>query len=155
MRPVLQRILYEALPEGIVHAEAGLEDFVEEEGRVLARFQDGQELRGDLLVGADGLYSRVRARLEGRDRLEKPDDSGTTVWRGAFAAEGVGLDPAYSWRELWGRGCRFGQNVVRTSWWCCVVGWPCRRPGWACNRVDMGFDHLSPWGPPLVGVRSN
>jgi 2-polyprenyl-6-methoxyphenol hydroxylase-like FAD-dependent oxidoreductase len=65
-------------------------------------------VEADVLVGADGLYSRVRARLAGRERLEPPVYSGTSCWRGFFAAEGVPLPAQYSWQELWGRGVRFG-----------------------------------------------
>lgn len=46
---------------------------------VTARFADGRTERGDLLIGADGLRSAVRAQLLGD---EPPRYAGYTAWRG-------------------------------------------------------------------------
>ncbi len=55
-------------------------------------FSDGRTAEGDILVGADGLYSKVRARLNGRERLDEPVYSGTCCWRGYFDGSGLPLD---------------------------------------------------------------
>lgn len=108
LRPEMQKILYDSLPAGIVKPQCALEDFIEKGDKIQVYFQDGSHTEGDILVGADGLYSTVRARLNGKDRLEDPNYSGTCCWRGYFNAAGLPLDDQYSWGEFWGQGNRFG-----------------------------------------------
>src|ERR671911_355597 len=103
-RADLQGALFSALPPATVRLGAELTGFEQAGEGVLARFADGREERGDLLVGADGIHSSVRAQLFGR---RPPRYAGYTAWRGVADAgegglpEGVGLN-------LWGRGSEFG-----------------------------------------------
>ncbi len=71
--------LARALPEGIVHRGETLEGFDTEGPTVTARFANGRVERGDLLVGADGPLSTVRATL--LPQLA-PTYAGYTAWRG-------------------------------------------------------------------------
>ena len=62
-RATLRRILLEGLNES-VHFGKKLVDFQRErDGRVTALFADGSQAAADLLVGADGANSRIRAQL--------------------------------------------------------------------------------------------
>ena len=75
-RAARERLGAEALVTG-----ARLSAFVQDEGGVTARFADGRTARGEVLVGADGIHSVVRAALH-------PDDggirwNGIQMWRGA------------------------------------------------------------------------
>lgn len=108
LRPELQQILLEALPEGTVRTGVAFEKFEDADNGIRVFFSDGHTVEGDILVGADGLYSKVRARLNGRERLEEPVYSGTCCWRGYFDGSGLPLDSQYSWAEFWGQGTRFG-----------------------------------------------
>lgn len=108
LRPKLQQILYEALPEGTVQPEQAFERFEDKGNTLQVFFQDGSSTEGDILVGADGLYSNVRACLNGKDRLEAPSYSGMCCWRGYFDGTGLPLNDQYSWIEYWGQGDRFG-----------------------------------------------
>ena len=108
LRPELQKILYESLPEGTVRPERAFESFEEKGNTIQVSFQDGSSTEGDILVGADGLYSTVRAGLNGKDRLDPPIYSGMCCWRGYFNGTGLPFDDQYSWAEFWGRGDRFG-----------------------------------------------
>ncbi len=107
-RAVLQQILYESLDTGIVRTGIAFEKFEETEHNVKVYFKDGSTTTGDILVGADGLYSKVRACFDGKERLEEPIYSGMCCWRGFFNGSNVSLDKEYSWLEFWGRGNRFG-----------------------------------------------
>ena len=70
---------------------------------VVARFADGREASADLLVGADGLHSVVRAHLHGSSR---PRYAGYTCWRGVALLE-LRDWPADLSFESWGPGARF------------------------------------------------
>jgi FAD-dependent urate hydroxylase len=74
----------------------------QKEGYVRASFASGREERGNLLVGADGLNSTVRARLLG-DR--PPRYAGYTAWRAVVTPQRE-LVPQGA-VESWGRGTRF------------------------------------------------
>ena len=107
----------EALPAGTVQTDCAFDSFELVGETVRVTFQTGQTTVGDVLVGADGLYSSVRARLQGIERLPVPIYSGMCCWRGYFDAAGLSLDDRYSWAELWGQGDRFGYFNVGGSCW--------------------------------------
>ncbi len=69
---------------------------------VTAHFQNGEAVQGDLLIGADGLHSRVRAQLHGQ---QPPTYAGYTAWRGVVPFDITQLQTG----ESWGHGARFGQ----------------------------------------------
>ena len=69
---------------------------------VTARFQNGETVRADALIGADGLKSAVRARLFGDRPIRY---AGYTAWRSVVETD-CGHDAISG--ETWGRGCRFG-----------------------------------------------
>jgi 2-polyprenyl-6-methoxyphenol hydroxylase-like FAD-dependent oxidoreductase len=64
-----------------------------EGGEIIARFDDGSEARGDLLIGADGLRSAVRAQLF--PGLE-PAYAGYVAWR-SIVEEGALCAAARQW----------------------------------------------------------
>jgi 2-polyprenyl-6-methoxyphenol hydroxylase-like FAD-dependent oxidoreductase len=63
-------------------------------------FADGTEEGGDLLVGADGLHSKIR---EGLLNDGAPRYAGYTTWRAVVTLENE-LVPAGEALEVWGRG---------------------------------------------------
>lgn len=67
-----------AAPEAI-HLGRKCIGFTEENGRVTLQFADGGSATGDLLIGADGVHSKVRAQLWGADA---PQFTGCVAWRG-------------------------------------------------------------------------
>lgn len=108
-RAELLAALADALPRDVVRLGAQFTHFSQQSDQVTAHFADGSNERGDLLIGADGLHSAVRAQLLGR---EKPVYSGYTCWRGIARYNGDS-HPANVLRETWGRGRRFGAVHVR------------------------------------------
>lgn len=75
---------------------------IEEDQGIRVRFRNGAEATGDLVIGADGLHSQVRAGLHGQ---QPPRYAGYTAWRGVVPFDHQRLQPG----ETWGRGARFGQ----------------------------------------------
>jgi 2-polyprenyl-6-methoxyphenol hydroxylase-like FAD-dependent oxidoreductase len=102
-RAELQQLLAAELDQAAIHLGArctGLEDT----GRaVTAHFADGREVQADVLVGADGVHSAVRAALFGPAPLRY---RGYVTVRGITAAGSVPLPRDGT--ETWGRGARFG-----------------------------------------------
>ena len=96
-------MLLAAAGSDVVRAGAALSAFAEREGAIVARLANGEEIMGDLLVGADGLRSTVRAALFADG---EPAYAGYTTWRGVTPAESVEA-PART-TETWGLGERFG-----------------------------------------------
>jgi salicylate hydroxylase len=58
--------------------------FEADESGVTLVLEDGRRFRGDLLVGADGVHSRIRQGLVGKD---EPAFSGCLAWRGVIPAQ--------------------------------------------------------------------
>ncbi|HEY8504351.1 MAG TPA: FAD-dependent monooxygenase [Gemmataceae bacterium] len=103
-RADLQRVLAEALPPSAVHTGRECTGVRQEGGRVVARFADGREEAGDLLVGADGIRSAVRAALFGP---AEPRYAGYTCWRGIARFEHPDLPPGLALFAV-GRGTQMG-----------------------------------------------
>jgi 2-polyprenyl-6-methoxyphenol hydroxylase-like FAD-dependent oxidoreductase len=104
-RADLQEVLLGALePRDAVRLGIDFRGFEQDGDGIVACFADGREERGDLLVGADGLRSTVRARLLGDG---PPRYAGYTAWRGVVELEDDPV-PGRAGFEAWGRGGRFG-----------------------------------------------
>jgi salicylate hydroxylase len=85
-RADLATLLADALPPERLHVGHKLVDLGQENERVTARFENGASVEADLLVGADGIHSRVRALVFGP---EKPRFTGCVAWRGLVPAERI------------------------------------------------------------------
>src|SRR6266851_5949995 len=74
--------LRRGFPDDDFHSGFKLVDFTAEEKQVMARFENGREETGNLLVGGDGAWSAVRQQL-----LPKiaPEYAGYVAWRGVVA----------------------------------------------------------------------
>jgi len=120
-RADLQGALLHALPPESVHLGKTFAGFDARGEEVAARFDGGEEVACDVLVGADGLHSRVRAQLlcDG-----EPVFRGYNVWRGIARIEHAALEP-HTASEVYGEGRRFGIGPVglgRTGWWAAANG---------------------------------
>jgi 2-polyprenyl-6-methoxyphenol hydroxylase-like FAD-dependent oxidoreductase len=103
-RAALQSILLAAAGEGVVELGAECTGFRAERNRVTALLADGAEESGDLLVGADGIRSAVRARLHGEGA---PLYAGYAAWRAIVRPPDGTVEPR-TFSETWGPGMRFG-----------------------------------------------
>jgi salicylate hydroxylase len=76
-----------------------VESFEQDSGGVTAKLASGETIRGDALIGADGLWSRVREAIVGDG---KPRVSGHIAYRAVLKREDV---PQHLWNDevlLWG-----------------------------------------------------
>jgi salicylate hydroxylase len=66
-RADLHRLLREALPQECIHLGANCIGAFSSERSALARFSNGTEVEADVIIGADGIRSAIRAQLFGAD----------------------------------------------------------------------------------------
>lgn len=109
-RAALSAVLFDALPAGTVRFDAPV-DAVDRDGAV--RLEGGEVLQADLVVGADGIGSRVR---EAVSPGVKPIYAGYTCWRGVAVDT---ANPRGRVEERWGTGQRFGIVPIGpdTTYW--------------------------------------
>jgi 2-polyprenyl-6-methoxyphenol hydroxylase-like FAD-dependent oxidoreductase len=103
-RADLLRTLAEALELSVIRTNARCVGFEQHSDVVTARFADGQSESGDLLLGADGIQSAIRAQLFGPS---EPRYAGYTCWRGIAHFEHPDLPSGLSLFAL-GRGTQMG-----------------------------------------------
>ena len=96
MRPALARIFSEAVRSSATRVRLGLTftDIVQGEEGVRVTLSDGSADTYDLVVGADGLYSAVRAKIF--PEAPKPRFIGQSVWR-AVLPRPEGIDTVAMW----------------------------------------------------------
>jgi len=87
---LLYRALRRRLPDACYRAGMQLEDVAQQAGGVTAVFADGARADGELLVGADGVYSTVRARAF--PAAPAPVYAGYVGWRGVIDENAVPQD---------------------------------------------------------------
>lgn len=112
-RADLQQALYSALPPDSVHLGEEFLQVEQTRERVTAHFANGRALSGEILIGADGLRSKLRSQLLGEG---EPVYRGYQCWRGVCAHPGRQL-----LTETFGRGIRVGIVPIGprgTAWWC-------------------------------------
>jgi 2-polyprenyl-6-methoxyphenol hydroxylase-like FAD-dependent oxidoreductase len=115
-RADLQAALLEAAEGVPIRLGAEATGFDVADGGVHVRFGDGREAHGDLLIGADGLRSAIRAHLHGP---AEPRFGGFFCWLATIPFEHPRMTKGFS-GQYWGRGQRFGLNDIgqgRAYWW--------------------------------------
>lgn len=118
MRGALQRALAEAAGDRGIEIRYGkrLTGYTQKEDRVVARFGDGSEAEGDILIGADGIHSRVRAIMD----PEAPRPSYTGFLSLGGVARQSGLPPTPDTMHMvYGKRAFFGYTVRSNGevWW--------------------------------------
>lgn len=105
--------LLAALAEGVrrekpdaIHLSARIAGFKETGDRVLLRLADGSEVPGDVLIGADGIHSRVRHGLWGQEATRF---SGLVAWRGVIPMDRL---PAHFARPVGTNWVGPGRHVI-------------------------------------------
>jgi 2-polyprenyl-6-methoxyphenol hydroxylase-like FAD-dependent oxidoreductase len=109
-----------------------------EQGRV--RFTGDEAIEADLIVGADGINSVIRAAILGD---ENPRDSGIVAWRGVASGAAATAPPG----EWWGPGSAAGVLPLagdRTYWYVAYRG--------GIGDAAELERRLEPFGPPIHAI---
>lgn len=91
-RADLVQILADALPPGTVRFGSKVVGFSQTSDEVRVELDTGEQVRGDVLVAADGIHSRIREALRGK---EEKHSAHILMWRSLIPAErleGIGLE---------------------------------------------------------------
>ncbi|MED6172672.1 hypothetical protein PIB30_052196 [Stylosanthes scabra] len=78
-RMALQEILASAVGEDSIMNDCNVVDFIDHGNKVTVELENGEKYEGDLLVGADGIWSKVRKKLFG---AKEATYSGYTCYTG-------------------------------------------------------------------------
>lgn len=147
-RGELQMILLAAVRERLgqqaVRTGLGVERIEERDGRVLIGARDGhgkpQALGADVLVGADGIHSAVRAHLH-------PDQGplshgGITMWRGVTEFDRFldGKTMIVANDEHWSRLVAYPISARHAAEGKSLVNWVCMVPSAAVGQLDNEAD---------------
>lgn len=110
LRPVLARILADATRASGTNVRLGCTfSAMRQEGETVeVDFSDGQRQRYDLVIGADGLYSKVRETLF--PQAPKPRYSGQAVWRAVLPRP-----PEVTTTMMWMGRVKPGLNPISAS----------------------------------------
>ncbi|GAB3661457.1 NAD(P)/FAD-dependent oxidoreductase [Actinocorallia lasiicapitis] len=103
--------------EGVpITTGAAVTGFARDGSGVTAVLTDGRRVSGDILIGADGINSAIRAQVAGP---AEPRYGGFVCWLATVPFD-TGRFPEGLGRQYWGRGTRFGINDMghgRFYWW--------------------------------------
>jgi 2-polyprenyl-6-methoxyphenol hydroxylase-like FAD-dependent oxidoreductase len=100
-RPQLLQTLIDGFGDGVQYGRR-LRRFDDDGSGVTLTFDDGEQERVAVLVGADGIHSTVRAQLHG---ASDPRFRGYAAWRTLIPAD-TKIAPEGLLRQYWGRGAR-------------------------------------------------
>ena len=148
-RADLQRVLADAVGPDLTLGAACV-GFRQDATGVWARFSDGREERGDVLIGADGLRSVVRSQLLGP---EKPRYAGYTAWRGVAAVDRPEVPSGVTLLAL-GRGSQVGYLPIGGGrmYWFATVNVPEGRSDIPGRTKGGLLDWFADWYPPVPAV---
>lgn len=130
-RADLLQVIASGFPAERIHLGHRLAGFADSGDRVDAWFENGVRIAADVLIGADGIHSAVRAGLFGE---AAPQFAGCVAYRGLVPAERVaelGIEPG---NQSWvGPGGHFVHYYVARGTLLNFVGWT-EHDAW--NRED-------------------
>jgi 2-polyprenyl-6-methoxyphenol hydroxylase-like FAD-dependent oxidoreductase len=150
-RKALHELLVDALPAEAIVCGKTCVGYEQDDDSATALFEDGTSVRSDVLVGADGLRSTIRAQALGEER---PRYAGFSVVRCLVPVDGDDPLPRGVFRMLWGRGACMGMYHVAPGvvypfgWW----------PGEEGAHVERGtrkaelLERFADWSPEVPAL---
>ena len=151
-RADLHEVLTAAAGDGLINFNAKLVGYEQAADGVVASFEDGREERGDILIGADGIRSKVREQVQG---ASEPRYSGVAVCQ-AVAKADEQLIPPRVYGMLWGRGTRVGYYPVPGgAFWYFLLAAPKDVFADPATRRQQVTKHIAGWADPIPRLLAN
>jgi 2-polyprenyl-6-methoxyphenol hydroxylase-like FAD-dependent oxidoreductase len=149
-RADLQAMLLAAFDSTQVVLDATCTGFRQTANGVSVLFADGRSAQGDLLIGADGIHSAVRAQMFGHQR---PRYSGYTAWRGIATTDTPLGEPGLAF-ETWGLGRRFGAAHITPQriYWYATQNAPEGAGDAPGGRKQEVLDGFRDWHAPIPAI---
>lgn len=137
-RADLQASLLNRLDADQVHLNKRVESISDNE----LSFSDGTKHKVDVLIGADGIHSQVRAALFGEVPIQ---EAGQVCWRGVVDYQ-LPDSLAYQFNEAWGPGVRFGFGQIneRQVYWFALSKYKASVSEWDGEDWKQGFNSFHP-----------
>ena len=146
-RADLLAVLIDALPPERIRLGSAFHHLEQIGDKVRIYLADGVVKEHDVVVGADGIRSRVRSELFG---ASDPIYRGYTVWRGMASYEGYAGKTGDN-SETWGAGHRFGilnTGHARFTWYA-TANVPSNHPDASCGRKYELLQMFAGWHSPI------
>jgi salicylate hydroxylase len=102
-------ILAQAIPDGMLRFGAQCVGFEQDDEGVTVSLSSGEKLRGDALIGADGIHSVIRKQLRGE---EQTHFSNVLMWRALIPADKLGSINLEEKGNYW-----FGPGRTLITYW--------------------------------------
>jgi salicylate hydroxylase len=102
-------ILAQAIPNGMLRFGAQCVGFEQDDEGVTVSLSSGEKLRGDALIGADGIHSVIRKQLRGE---EQTHFSNVLMWRALIPADKLGSINLEEKGNYW-----FGPGRTLITYW--------------------------------------
>lgn len=147
-RAELSQILRDGF-SGTLHLGKTFAAYDEQADMITARFADGSQASGDLLVCADGIHSILRQSWFPASR---PLYAGYTAWRGVIPFEHAQVGTL--WGEILGRGTRFGLAPLseRRIYWYATQNLPEKTRIAPEELQGYLLKHFGNWAAPIPAV---
>jgi 2-polyprenyl-6-methoxyphenol hydroxylase-like FAD-dependent oxidoreductase len=146
--------LAEALPDGIIETSCVATGYRQDAESVTLEIEGGREETGDLLIGADGLHSKMRKLVTGVD--EPPRYAGYTIWQGIITKASTQLAPLGDFPLVYGPGLRFCYYRVdddRLYWFAVATADEGGKD--PDNIKDVLLERFRGWMPPVEDIIRN
>jgi 2-polyprenyl-6-methoxyphenol hydroxylase-like FAD-dependent oxidoreductase len=149
-RAELVESLAGCLPKGVARYGFDVLAVRDSGEQVEVEFSNGHREVSDLVIGADGIHSKIRSLVLGSS---PPRYSGYTCFRGVTTLPSS-IEPGYL-GEWWGRGCRFGITTLRDHrvYWWATINAPQNlrvvdKRSWVCDKFRC-------WAEPVPELLSS
>jgi 2-polyprenyl-6-methoxyphenol hydroxylase-like FAD-dependent oxidoreductase len=138
---LFQALVDEASRRGVpLHFGKRLVGIEQSSASVTATFEDGSQASADVLIGADGIRSKVRKLID--PAAPEPSYTGLVSFGGFAPNPGLALNPR-TWRMTFGKRAFWGDCIIDRNEVCWFVNMPSETPLARDQLLAEGMDKIA------------